>query len=113
MPEPLKIAFPSLGWKQFLTSRKEMLDAFDRAREKSKSHEVETYHGRVAEAEFRKWLTSFLPKKFGVSSGFIISPGLKDTEKAPHFDVIIYEQLESPQSCGLKTVQMLHLADDH
>jgi hypothetical protein len=96
MPGPLKVEFPSLGWRQFLTSRKELLDAFDSAREKAKSHEVETYHGKVAEAEFRKWLASFLPKKFGVTAGYIVSTGLKSTEKAPHFDVIIYEQLESP-----------------
>ena len=45
--EKLKIEFPAQGWKQFLTSRKEMLDAYDRAREKAKSHEVETFHGKV------------------------------------------------------------------
>jgi len=96
LPEKLKIEFPSQGWKQFLTARTEMLDAFDRAREKAGSHEVETYHGKVAEAEFRKWLSSFLPKKYGVTPGYVVSPGLKVTEKTPHFDVIIYDQLESP-----------------
>ena len=73
-----------------------MLDAYDRAREKAKSHEVETFHGKVAEAELRKWLSSFLPKRYGVTSGYIVSPGLKSTEKTSHFDVIIYDQLESP-----------------
>jgi hypothetical protein len=96
MTEKLKIEFPAQGWKQFLTSRKEMLDAYDRAREKAKSHEIETFHGKVAEAELRKWLSSFLPKRYGVTSGYIVSPGLKSTDKTPHFDVIIYDQLESP-----------------
>lgn len=96
MADKLKIEFPTQGWKQFLTSRKEMLDAFDRAREKSRGHEVETFHGQVAEAEFRKWLSSFLPKRYGVTSGYIVSPGLKSTQRTPHFDVIIYDQLESP-----------------
>ncbi len=96
MTEKLKVEFPAQGWKQFLTSRKEMLDAYDRARVKAKSHEVETFHGKVAEAELRKWLSSFLPKRYGVTSGYIVSPGLKSTEKTPHFDVIIYDQLESP-----------------
>ena len=73
-----------------------MLDAYDRAREKSKGHKVETSHGPVAEAEFRKWLSGFLPKRYGVTSGYIVSPGLKSTEKTPHFDVIIYDRLESP-----------------
>jgi len=92
----LKIEFPSQGWKQFLTARMEMLNSFDQAREKGKAHEVETFHGKVAEAEFRKWLIGFLPKRYGVTSGYIVSPGLKSTEKTPHFDVIIYDQLESP-----------------
>jgi hypothetical protein len=61
MSENLKIEFPTQGWKQFLTGRKEMLDAFDSAREKSHSHEVETYHGKVAEARFRDWLATFFP----------------------------------------------------
>lgn len=73
-----------------------MLDAFDRAREKARSHEVEVFHGKVAEAEFRKWLSGFLPKRYGVTPGYIVSPGLKSSDKTPHFDVIIYDQLESP-----------------
>lgn len=96
MADKLKIEFPTQGWKQFLTARKEMLDAFDSAREKARSHEVETFHGRVAEAELRKWLSSFLPKRYGVTSGYIVSAGLKSSEKTPHFDVIIYDQLEAP-----------------
>ena len=96
MPDKLKIEIPVQGWKQFLTSRKEMLDAYDRAREQAKAHEVETFHGEVAEGMLRKWLSSFLPKRYGVTSGYIVSPGLKSIHKAPHFDVIIYDQLESP-----------------
>lgn len=93
---PLKIQIPSQGWKQFLTSRKEMLDSFDKARTHSRKHKVETFHGNVAEAEFRKWLTNFLPKKYAVTSGYIISQGVSDSDKLPHFDVIIYEHLEAP-----------------
>jgi len=47
MSEKLKIEFPAQGWKQFLTSRKEILDAFDRAKQKAKAHEVETFHGNL------------------------------------------------------------------
>ena len=96
MPEKLKIEFPTQGWKQLLTSRKEMLDAYDRARDKARAHEVETFHGKVAEAELRKWLSEFLPKRYGVTPGYVVSPGLKSSDKAPHFDVIIYDHLESP-----------------
>jgi hypothetical protein len=96
MPEKLKIEFPAQGWRQFLTSRKEILDAFDRAKQKAKAHEVETFHGNVAEAELRKWLSGFLPKRYGVTPGYIVSPGLKSTEKTPHFDVIIYDEVDAP-----------------
>jgi len=84
------------GSRQFLTSKKEMLDAFDQAREKAKAHKVETSHGKVAEAQFRKWLSHFLPKRYGVTSGYIASQWALDHVKLPHFDVIIYDQLESP-----------------
>jgi hypothetical protein len=84
------------GWKQFLISKKEMLDAFDRAKEKAKARKVETLHGEVAEAELRKWLSSFLPKRYGVTAGYIVSQWALDHVKLPHFDAIIYDQLESP-----------------
>ena len=73
-----------------------MLDNFDRAREQSRAHEVETYHGTVAEAEIRRWLGTFLPKKYAITSGYIVSPGIKSGEKLPHFDIIIYNAFESP-----------------
>ena len=84
------------GWKQSLTSRTKMLNAFDEAKIQDSLHEVQTYRGRVAEAEFREWLSKFLPKKYGITSGYVISQGVLANVKAPHFDVIIYEELEAP-----------------
>ena len=84
------------GWKQFLTSKKEMLDAFDGAKEKARAHLVQTSHGNVAEEEFRKWLSGFLPKKYAVTAGYIVSQGVGDEILLPHFEVVIYDQLESP-----------------
>lgn len=92
----LKIQLPNQGWKQFLTARDEMLDAYDRARVHSSKRTVQTEHGNVAEAEFRKWLNDFLPKRYGVTSGFIVSQGVPNSEDFVHYDVIIYDQLESP-----------------
>jgi hypothetical protein len=86
----------TLGWRQFLLAKKEMLDAYDKARMQSKAHEVQTSHGRMAEAQFRTWLESFLPKRYGVCSGYVISQGQIEGCEMPHFDVIIYDQLESP-----------------
>jgi len=73
-----------------------MLDAYDNAKQKAKIHEIEVYQGKVAEAEFRKWLTNFLPRRFGVTPGYIVSQGRKSDQKVPHFDVIIYDALNSP-----------------
>ncbi len=73
-----------------------MLDAYDAAYEKAKKAKVKVAHGKVAEAKFREWLSNFLPRRFAVTSGYIISQGLSSTEKLPHYDVIIYDQMESP-----------------
>ncbi|MDR6942934.1 DUF6602 domain-containing protein [Mucilaginibacter pocheonensis] len=92
----LKIQIPNQGWRQFLTGRDDMLAAYDRARVHSSKRTVQTGHGNVAEAEFRKWLSDFLPKRYGVTSGFIISQGVPNSEDFVHYDVIIYDKLESP-----------------
>lgn len=84
------------GWQQFLTARNSLLEAYDRARTKSKARPLQTEHGRVAEATFRQWLESFLPQRFGVTSGYVVSQGLTDEHKLPEFDVIIYDKLEAP-----------------
>ena len=83
-------------WEQMLGQRQEMLDAFDAAKRKTKAHIVKTHHGRVAEAVFREWLAGFLPKRFAVTSGFIVSQGQRGETTFPHYDVIIYDQLEAP-----------------
>lgn len=84
------------GFRQFITAKEEMLDAYDRAKVLSKGKKVQTSHGNVAEAEFRKWLKKFLPRKYDVTSGYIISTKNSEKDKLVHFDVIIYEHLESP-----------------
>src|SRR5215216_2838463 len=84
------------GARQFLGERRRLLDEYDRARTHSRGHEVETYHGNVAEASVRDWLDRFLPRRYGVTPGHIISQRWGPPAKLPHFDVIIYDQLESP-----------------
>lgn len=93
---PLKVQIPNQGWKQFLTARDGMFAAYDRAKVLSSKDPVRASHGIVAEAEFRKWLSDFLPKRYGVTSGYIISQGLPNSEYIVHYDVIIFDQLESP-----------------
>lgn len=94
--EKLEIQIPTQGWKQLLSGRKKILDAYDSARDQAQIHEVGVHHGRVAEAGFREWLAEFLPKRYGITSGYVVSQGLGSRDKTPHFDVIIYDKLEAP-----------------
>lgn len=95
MNDPLKGLTGNAGWRQFLTNRRQILDEYDREREKSAGHTVQVHHGNVGEALVREWLKSFLPRKYGVTAGFIVSH--RDTEGAlPHYDIIIFDALNSP-----------------
>lgn len=76
-----------------------MLDAYNLAKMQARVHKVETSHGNAAEAEFRRWLSEFLPGKYGVTAGYIVSQGVVEgpkPSKMPHFDVIVYDRMESP-----------------
>ncbi|WP_131538545.1 DUF6602 domain-containing protein [Pedobacter nototheniae] len=94
--KPLQPQMASQGWKQFLAAKTRMLAAYDLAKDLENNKLVKVRHGLVAEAEFRKWLSEFLPKRYAVTSGYIISPGISSKEHMVHYDVIIYDQLESP-----------------
>jgi hypothetical protein len=89
--QPMKLA-----WPQFLVAKWDMLYAYDRARKHAKTQRVQTHHGPVGEAAVRGWLANFLPRRFGVTSGYIRSQGPEIDYRGGHFDVIIYDQLESP-----------------
>lgn len=82
--------------KQYLAVRKEILAKFDSARDKAQAHQVQTYHGCYVEEKIREWLKSFLPKRYGVCAGYVVSQELKARKKHPHFDVIIYDAMNSP-----------------
>ncbi|SHH48814.1 hypothetical protein SAMN04488109_4009 [Chryseolinea serpens] len=84
------------GWKEFIRNRKDILSEFDRLKDLTENRPVQTAHGQGVEAYLRKWLGEFLPKKYGVTSGYIIPNVYNDTGKIYHYDVIIYNQLESP-----------------
>lgn len=86
----------SAAWAQFLTAKRAMLAEYDRALSHAKTQPVATHHGNVAEAAVRDWLSTFLPKRFGVTAGHVRSQGFETAYQSPHFDVIVYDQLESP-----------------
>lgn len=86
----------SAAWRQFLLAKRAMLAAYDRAQSHARTRPVATHHGNVAEAAVRDWLGAFLPKRFGVTSGYIRSQGIPNVYQSSHLDVIVYDQLEAP-----------------
>lgn len=73
-----------------------MLAAYEYAKAISSGKAVKVDHGLCAEAAFRSWLEGFLPARFGVTSGFILTQGNLEDDTLRHFDVIIYDKIECP-----------------
>jgi hypothetical protein len=94
--------FIQSGWPQFTTQKRKMVSDFRIFKEMSDNRPTETDKGRYAEALFRDWLEQFLPAKYGVTSGYIIQqmdavkPRSALKGKLRHYDVIIYNRLDSP-----------------
>ena len=85
------------GWRQFLAAKGDMIAAYTSACKKSIGRPIPQFDpGKVAEGAFRNWLAGFLPARYGVTSGYIISTAASDIDPVMHFDVIIYDKLESP-----------------
>ena len=84
------------GWKEFHRNRRDILAEFDRAKEYNSSRPVRSEHGNAGEAELRRWLSSYLPRRFGVTSGYIIPDVVVASYDLYHFDVIIYDVLAAP-----------------
>ena len=88
--------FGQHGWKEFNRNRKDILSELDKILEQTENRPIQVAHGQGVEAYLRMWLSEFLPKKFGVTSGYIIPDLYDDRIKLYHYDVIIYNQLDSP-----------------
>tara|TARA_B100001059_G_scaffold156283_1_gene155808 strand:- start:496 stop:1851 length:1356 start_codon:yes stop_codon:yes gene_type:complete len=84
------------GWKEFHRNRKDILAEFDKILEQTANRPIQVAHGQGVEAYLRKWLTEFLPKKYGVTSGYIIPNIYNDSGTIYHYDIIIYNQFDSP-----------------
>lgn len=90
------------GWSQFTTQKRKMICDFQIFKDMGENRPTETDKGRYAEALFRSWLDEFLPARYGVTSGYIISqrdstvPRSALKGKLRHYDVIIYNKLDAP-----------------
>ncbi len=92
----MKNCYGQHGWKEFHRNRKDILAEFDKILEQTANRPIQVAHGQGVEAYLRKWLSEFLPKKYGVTSGYIIPNLYEDSGKIYHYDIIIYNRLDSP-----------------
>lgn len=88
--------YGTIGWQEFLQTKKNILAEYDSVKEITKNRPVKTEHGNAGEAAFRKWLSEFLPEKYGVTSGYIIPDVRADKYVVRHFDVVVYDKANSP-----------------
>ncbi len=85
-----------IGAEAFYAERNSLLAEYDKAKAQTADDAVQVDHGIVAEALWRRWLTQFLPKRFGVTKGYIITHNLDYEGPLEEWDVIVYDRLESP-----------------
>lgn len=92
MPERLK----HIGLDSFFAERDKLLNAYGEAKKQVGDDAVKTEHGVTGEAAVRKWMQSFLPKRFGVCKGYIITTNLEFEGALEEWDVLVYDAMESP-----------------
>lgn len=85
-----------IGAEAFNAQRNELLAEYEIEKCKAADDPVKVGHGVVGESVLRKWLGQFLPKKFGVTKGYIITHNLEYEGTLEEWDLIIYDRLEAP-----------------
>ena len=88
--------FWHVGSDAFLAQRDYLLAQYDKAKRDTADDPVKTAHGVAAERYFRVWLERFLPKRFGVCKGYIITCNPEYSGPLEEWDILIYDVLESP-----------------
>lgn len=76
--------------------RTKLLQEYDAAVAQAADDPVKTEHGVSCEAHFRSFLEQFLPRKYGVTKGYIITPDLDYAGPLEEWDIIIYDAMEAP-----------------
>lgn len=85
-----------IGVDSFFAERGKLLSDYDKAKKQTADDAMKTDHGNVAEGLTRRWLETFLPKRFGVCKGYIITTNLAFQGDLEEWDILIYDATESP-----------------
>ncbi len=85
-----------VGLTALEAERSKLLREYDTAKEQMADDPVKTEHGVVCESFFREFIEQVLPKKYGVTKGYIITPDLNYSGPLEEWDIIIYDAMESP-----------------
>ncbi len=85
-----------VGADAIFAERTKILNSYDAAKQQLADDPVKVEHGNVAEDIFRKYLASFLPRKYGVAKGHIITRSLTYEGPLEEWDILIYDALEAP-----------------
>lgn len=69
--------------------------------------------GRLNESHLKKVLRQFLPEKYGIGTGFIVSSESLDKKDNPQLDIIIYDKLNNAplyqsEAFGIYPVEMVY-----
>ena len=85
-----------IGLTALEAERTKLLQEYDAAVAQAEDDPVKTEQGVSCEASFRSFLERFLPRKYGVTKGYIITPDREYSGPLEEWDIIIYDAMESP-----------------
>jgi hypothetical protein len=94
-----------VGLTALESERAKLLSEYDTALQQGSDDAVRTEHGVSCEAHFRTFLGQFLPRKYGVTKGYIITPDLAYAGPLEEWDIIITTRLNL-QCCLFDRLEM-------
>jgi hypothetical protein len=85
-----------IGLPLLTAEREKLLAEYEIALKQVADDPVKVDHGNIGEAALRNFLARFLPKKYGVTKGHIITPDRDYTGPLEEWDIIVYDAMEAP-----------------